>query len=271
MNIVENLRSRWAPEWTGRTDLVRLHAAFNEAVHYIEAVPEYRADLAKPGDLSAKGLNQAMRNKAAEKIVPALRRASWEAEKAANAIKAERRKLAVPASDKSDLAGALLRQEVRSFLRAANQGDRIKLIMSDPVFLQAAMEGPAALSGLTDELRADLESRMIDRAHGAAVDAMESVMEAVNVTQAAVEVASSTLQQECGFDGNTGAFNEWMAQASAGVEREIAAEKAKSEPANSAAESLTAPVRADVQAEVDAIFAKALPHIYPDHPVNKAA
>lgn len=276
MNVVEQLKSRWQPEWTGRPDLARLHQAFIQTIHFIESVPNHRADLAKPGDLSAKGLNDAVRKSAAANVVPALRKVAWEAEKTANGIKNDRRKLAVPTPDKSDIVGALLRQELRTFLRGMEHGERVGVVMSDAAFLEAAMEGPAALSGLTDKLRAELENRMIESAHGAAVEAMDSAREAISLTESAVEFAVNTLRDECGFEHNKGAFNEWMAQASVEVEREIAAEKSRYDKPKTAPAALTSPankseVAQSVEDTLNEIFAKGFPDIYPDHPANKAA
>ncbi len=226
MQVVENLKSRWKSEWTARSDLVRVGGAFQKTVHFIESLPHERVSLAKTGELSTKGMDEAVRRMAAEKIVPDLRRAAWEVEKLGNQLKNERVKLGVPAPDKSDIAGALLRQEIRSFLRGMEHSERVASITADPAFLESAMEGPAALSGLTEELRADLANRMIERANGPAIEAIEGAREAAEVASSAIEIAIDMLRKECGFDRGH-QFDAWMAVSSAGVEREIAEAKAR--------------------------------------------
>ncbi|BAV45843.1 Uncharacterized protein MLTONO_0940 [Mesorhizobium loti] len=241
MNRIEALKSRWRPEWSNRSDLSGLNNAFSKALHFVETVPNTRSQLAKPGTLSEKGLNDAVRSLAAEKVVPELRRAMWTAERAANGLKNELSRLAVPRQhDKTDIAGAMLRGEIRTMLRGMDSGERHGLIMSDPMFLTAAFEGPAALSGMTEAMRTDLERRMIEQAHGPAIEAINSAKDAVDLTQAAIEMAVSAVKTEGAFD-NDHFFGVWMATASAEVEREIASEKARYEPRPSAAEALTVP------------------------------
>ncbi|TPN57589.1 hypothetical protein FJ976_02830 [Mesorhizobium sp. B1-1-9] len=239
MNRTETLKSRWRPEWSDRPDLKRLHGAFNKALHFIESLPAHRAELAKPGNLSPKGMNDSLRALAAEKVVPDLRRAMWESERTANGLKNDLSRLAVPRQhDKTDVAGAMLRGEIRTMLRGMGHGERVGLVMSDPAFLTAAFEGPAALSGLTEELRTDLERRMIEQAHGPAIEAINGAKAAVELTRAAIEMAVSTVKTEGDF-GNDQLFNSWMATASAEVEREIAAEKATTDKLPNTAEALT--------------------------------
>ncbi|PZV39747.1 hypothetical protein [Mesorhizobium kowhaii] len=234
MNRIDNLKARWRPEWSERSDLKRLHGAFHKALHFIESLPAHRAELSKPGTLSQKGLNDSVRAIAAEKIVPELRRGAWEAEKAANSIKSEMSRLAVPKPDKTDMAGAVLRSEIRTMLRSMDHGKIVNLVMNDPAFQAAAFEGPAALSGLTEELRADLEKRMVEQNHGATIEAMDDAKEAIALAQAAFEIAISTVKDEAGFAGQEPVFDKWMATASAEVEREISAERARQQPSGAA-------------------------------------
>lgn len=230
MRVTDTLKARWRTEWSSRSDLRPLEAAFRRAVHFAESLPAYRSEVAEPGTLSPKGVSDAVRTLAAEKVVPDLRRAAWEVEKTGNGLINERRRLAVQKPDKADVAGAILRSEIRVFLRGMSQGDRISAVMTDPEFLVAAFEGPAALSGFTNEVRAELEERLIRERHGDAVALMEDAREAISMTEAAINVALDVLRTETGFEGETRGFDAWMAGACAEVEREIAAERARSAP-----------------------------------------
>ncbi len=259
MNITKTLRSRWKPEWSSRPDLRKLSGYFNKTLTFIEALPAQKRDLAKPGDLSPKGLNEAVRRVAAEKVVPDLRRAAWEAEKTRNGVRNERLKLAVPTPDKTDIASALLRQELRTYLRSMEHGARIAAVIADRAFLEAAMEGPAALSGLTDDMRVNLQDRLIDQAHGPAVAAMDETREAIKLVEAAIEVAANVVRTEGDFASDA-QFNNWMKTASAAVEREIAAEK---EPPVTAIERVIVKpdddaIRAHFAAKLDAEFDRIL-------------
>ncbi|GLQ78083.1 hypothetical protein GCM10007881_15990 [Mesorhizobium huakuii] len=224
MNRIENLKSRWRPEWNDRPDLAKLSGAFNKALNFIEAVPKTRTELAGPGTLSTKGLNDAVRSVSAEKVIPDLRRSMFEVEKTAGGIKNDLARMAVPQPDKADFASALLRQEIRGFLRGNDK--RLELILNSPELQIAAFEGPPELSGLTQEQRSHLERNIIEKTHGPAIEAIESAKEAVELTQAAIEMAIGSVRTACGFpEGQDILFNSWMATASTAVEREIAAEK----------------------------------------------
>ncbi|MFB9979452.1 hypothetical protein ACFSQQ_14690 [Mesorhizobium kowhaii] len=255
MNRIETLKSRWRPEWSERSDLAKLNGSFQKSLHFIESLPTHRAKISGPGTLSPKGINETVRAAAAKDIVPDLRRASWEAEKATNSIKNQKLALAVPKPDKTDIAGAILRQEIRTMLRGLDHGDRVRLVMTDPEFLAASFEGPAALSGMTPEFRADLQRRMIEEKHGPAIEAMKETEEAIAVATAAIEMAVGTVRTECGFgDGPDFQFDRWMATASAAVEQEIAAEKAKMEkPATT--EIVTRSSGKDLASDIDKMFA----------------
>ncbi|WP_095201647.1 hypothetical protein [Mesorhizobium carmichaelinearum] len=225
MNRIDQLKARWKPEWNDRADLAKLSGAFSKALSFIEAVPKSRTTLAGPGNLSPKGLNEAVRAIAAEKVVPELRRAQFEAEKAANGIKNDKARMAVPKPDKADIAGAILRQDIRAFLRGSDK--RLDLIQNNQDLAIAAFEGPPELSGLTHEQRGHLQRDIIEKTHGAALQAIESAQEATELLQAAIEMAVGSVKTAGGFpEGQDHLFNSWMNAASASVEREIAVEKA---------------------------------------------
>ena len=67
--------------------------------------------------------------------------------------------------DKADIASALQRQEIRARLSAMSEGERVNAITSHPQLREAAFEGPAMLSGFTEEMRADLKRRLIFEEH----------------------------------------------------------------------------------------------------------
>ncbi|RVD54540.1 MULTISPECIES: hypothetical protein [unclassified Mesorhizobium] len=241
MQRTEALKSRWLPEWSRRSDLVRLSASFFKALDVIDLMPKTRSDMGQPGNLSEKGLNESVRAFAAEKVIPDLRRAMWTAEKTANGIKNDLSKLAIPRQhDKTDVAGAMLRAEIRTMLRGMDQGERLGLIMEDPAFLAAAFEGPAALSGLTEDLRNETERRLIEQNHAPAMEAMNSAREAVDLTQAAIEMAVGAVKAAGAF-GNDHHFSSWMQTASAEVEREISAEKATAPASKTDGKTYTLP------------------------------
>jgi len=114
MLMKENIAQRWRTEWNERLELARLGREFAKVLGFLDEVPAKRDALVAQGTLSLKGVNEAVQTHCAANVVPALRRAVWEAEKTVNDIATRRAKLGHIEIDKSDVAGALLRQEMRN-------------------------------------------------------------------------------------------------------------------------------------------------------------
>lgn len=263
MDFIENIARRWHPEWNGRMELARLGREVPKVVRLLNEIPAKRVELAKDGKLTAKGLDEAARDYYAAHVVPDLRRTVWETEKTVTEVATRRARLFQIEYDKADIAGALLRQEMRAQLRSMSEGERANAIISDPLLRAAACEGPAMLSGFTEDARAELKRRILLEAHPQQAAQLDEAEEAVAVANAAINMAAAALQTAAGFDGNESAFEHWMAASSASVEREIAAAKAKPEgsqptPTVQSEEQL----RADVGREIDRIFAEAFPTLF---------
>ncbi len=150
-----------------------------------------------------------MRAHAANHFAPNLRHAQAAVDAAARGLEARRNAvLAPPPVDKADAAGALLRGEMRSLLRGMSQGERMITITSDPAFLRAAMEGPAALSGLTHDQRGELARR----ADPDRLAAVEADGEAVELARVAVSAAEAELRRAVAYPTDK-EFDHWFASA----------------------------------------------------------
>jgi hypothetical protein len=226
-----------------------------------EEVPGKRTELAKEGKLSEKGLDEAVRAHYAAKLIPDLRRAAWESEKTVADIATQRARLCHVEFDRTDIAATLLRGEMRTHLRSMSQGERVAAITQNSHFRAAAFEGPATLSGLSEDTRSELKRRIGLEEHPHEAAQLEEAEEAVAVANAAIGMVAGALRTSGGFEGNDQAFESWMTISSAGVEREIAAEKAKSDTAT-VASPFDEQLKADIRSDIDRIFAEAFPSIF---------
>ncbi len=195
----EQIASRWRKEWVSRPELVRLSREFLKVLSFLDEVPAARAALAKEGKLS-EGLNDAVREHYADAVVPNLRRAVHEVELTINDIAGRRARLCQIEVDKTDIASALLRQEMRQRLVAMSEGERVGTIMLDTQIRGAAFEGPAMLSGFTEQSRAELKRRLMVDEYPEEAALLEKAEEAVKVANTVIGMVAGALQQSAGFD-----------------------------------------------------------------------
>ena len=152
---------------------------------------------------------------------------------------------------------------MRAHLRSLSQGERVAAITQNPHFRAAAFEGPAALSGFSEEMRNDIKRRNALEEHPREAAQLDEAEEAVAVANAAIRMVAGALQTSGGFAGDDQAFENWMTTSSAGVEREIAAEKSK--PETSPTPKLTfrrSSLRPNVGREIDGIIPEGFPSIF---------
>jgi hypothetical protein len=84
----------------------------------------------------------------------------------------------------------------------------------DLIFLTAALEGPPELSGLTAEMRADVERAYVKAHHGPKLRDMEDQQEALDVVGAAAEIAIMEVHNHVGMAPDE--FDRWFATAADG-------------------------------------------------------
>ena len=209
----ENLRARFKPEWKTRIDLAGLHPMLENALSFIAAPQAMKAEIEGPGTLNARGVLEALRNKLGRSVVPELGRILRVVNERKAALKQERAALTMPKIDPNDVSKTLLRQEARVFLRGLDLGERMGLLLQDPdeTLLAAALEGPPELSGLTAQMRADVEQAYVKAHHAQTLRAMEDRQEALDVVGAAAEIAIMEVRNHVGMEPYE--FDQWFATA----------------------------------------------------------
>ena len=235
---------------------------FQKVLRFVDEVPAKRAELAKEGKLSAKGLDEAVRARYASNVIPSLRRAAWEAEKTVADIATRRARLCHVEYDKTDFPAAFIRHESRARLCTMSQGEAIAAITTNVHYREAAFEGPAVLCGLDEATRSDIKRRIGLEEHPQEAAQLEEAEEAVAGATAAINMAVRAVQTSGGFEGNDSAFEGWMTASSAGVEREIAAEKSGAKPPMASIVHLGDELTSAIKKDIDRIFREGLPTIF---------
>ncbi|MEW6630320.1 MAG: hypothetical protein AB1440_05580 [Pseudomonadota bacterium] len=161
-----------------------------------------RADAIK-GDPSFTqiGRDKALQDEATKNFLPGLKAASQPIARALAEANQARAAISLPAPDKSDIAGALERQEIRAFVRAMEHGDRISLLFGtvDERIVDAVLSAPGALSGLSDELFGKIRDLVVERRHGDQVAKIREAEETAEAAQAALQVAQNDIKAATGL------------------------------------------------------------------------
>jgi hypothetical protein len=110
-----------------------------------------------------------------------------------------RGKMRGSAVDKTDLAGALLRQEIRGWLRSLDDAKRTAIVRSmepiDPDIALAIAESPAVLSGVTPEQKQSLLDASIAANHPREAHQIDDLERAVEAVESHVRYATKKFER----------------------------------------------------------------------------
>ncbi|MCF8475752.1 MAG: hypothetical protein K9G60_01885 [Pseudolabrys sp.] len=172
-------------------------------------------------------------------------------------LAADRDALIPGVSDKTDVAAAMRRAEIRATL-SAMKGGEIEAMLIRPEtpteVLSALLEFPMRLAPLADytpdqyrDVMDRVVATVIERDSGPAMAAIKDQSEAVELLDAAARIAMNELRSAAGTT-NEALFQAWMAEAAPKDASEIAAETAAlaAESAKAAALALPASARHDL-------------------------
>jgi hypothetical protein len=196
---------RWQPGWSQKPELAALEQPLRSSLHAVEKLMSRAEELRASGKYSAQGLRDETRTLARRDTLPTLSMAQAAVELASQALAADRAKMTIPQADPADVAGAVRRGEMRSWFRTMGAAKAMQYLLSDDaddVMILAVMEGPAALSGLTEEMRGQVQGRFIEARHSGELARLEEMEEVITLTSAAIETARYQLRQEIGFAEN---------------------------------------------------------------------
>lgn len=105
--------------------------------------------------------------------------------------------------DKSDVAGALMRQEIRTWFRSLDAAKRTAMLgvpeQLDPEIAQAVMTAPAFLSDISEAQLGKLQARAFVAQNPEAAKRFEQVEEAKEAISDAVRAASVSMMKGAGI------------------------------------------------------------------------
>lgn len=194
MNFLEQLKSRKS-DWSRKPHLASLDSVFSATLPVVTAVSAKRQELVARGTLSEKGIADELKQYVDGTITPFLADARARVKKVADDVEAKRSGMKLPKPDSTDISAAMLRQEMRAYLRGLSHADRAKVLMDnpDPAMVTAALEAPSALSGMTDEMRHAIEESHLAVHFAGQVAEINETEEALALVSAAIQGAENDL------------------------------------------------------------------------------
>jgi hypothetical protein len=168
----------------------KLLRAYLGSFDAIDSLDSAKASITANPELTDVGRQKQIRDAIFRDTVPAMHRGRIELAKARQEVKTRRAAMAPPKADPADAAGAVRRQEIRTFLRGLDdraRGAFLKKSKGDPEVTQAIIEQPAVLSGVGDSLRDLILSEAMEAAYSPQLAELQMLEEAISVAASAIE------------------------------------------------------------------------------------
>jgi len=184
-------------DWSGNCHLAPLDRDFENAASFVGAATAKRREFEAEGRLSPKGVAEAVQEFVGGGMNGELKRIRKCIGETEAAIAERRKALARPKIDKTDAAAAALRVQVRDFLRGAGTDGQAKALLGanpDPLFIEAVLEAPEALSGVPTQMREQAIARHVEVHHAADLRDIEAAEEGLAVLRAVVTAAENDVR-----------------------------------------------------------------------------
>lgn len=182
----------------------------NAALRCIEVAERFgdaKAKMNKGDRYTQAGLSAALRE-AVPGYAAQLKAARAPIDKLDREVAERRAAMKVKTPDKADLAAAIERAEIRSFLRELPAGERNGLLVGtrDLRILEAALSAPPELSGLAGEnmkpVAKQAESNYLSLVYGTEGAAVEALQDVVDEARAIARAARGRIQSESNLDNH---------------------------------------------------------------------
>jgi len=198
--LTDQLRSRFTPAYekhaTSKATKVHLWAA----TAAIEQIAAKRIEIGENKNLSDAGKAGELAN-FAQSLAPAVARARGAIAGAKQAIARQREALMPKVADRNDVSAAMLRAELRSFLRGMRPAEAMAYATSDladDTLFQAVFEAPLGLSNLNEMGKDRILQVYLDRNASTQLADIAEQTEAIELLEAAVGAASVKFAEAVG-------------------------------------------------------------------------
>ncbi|WP_338688977.1 hypothetical protein V5279_25220 [Bradyrhizobium sp. 26S5] len=220
MSLYNELDRRWSPNYDRHSTAKAVKPHFAAVLNVLVEIDAKRSAANANKNLSDVGRADELRN-FAPTLAPAMARARGAISGAKEALARQRANLAPVPKDRNDIASAILRSDVRRFNQGKPVAEIIRMAESDSTVMEAIFEGPAALSGLTVEVRDNILKSYLEKHAAPQLAAISEQQEAIALIETGIGAASSALADVAGIQ--PAAFDAWLLE-KAPREARVAAE-----------------------------------------------
>jgi hypothetical protein len=194
----------WDLQTQPGTRLAALERAYLSALDTVDRVEGRRAESAKSGIFTADGLRGDVLQFAAQ-LSPTLARGRQQIAAAKREVAELKSKIKIAPIDKTDMVSAVLRVEMRDFLRSKPQAERDAYLRAnaeklDPQMALAIMEVPAEMSGVSSVQREALIERALEVQHGDTIREVKELERGIEIAERAVELGREEIIREAEAD-----------------------------------------------------------------------
>jgi hypothetical protein len=191
--------------------LASLEAAYLSGIEAVDRIEARKAANATSGKFTEAGAVDDARQFALENLVGPLHRARTTVAKAKAELAERRAKLTLQAPDKTDVAAALLRWEIRGYLLEMPAEQRVRYVSANlkPAIAEAILTAPPELSGIdeTSFSLGALREKALEAQHPGEMEKVAELQRAVQLAERATEIGRDEVRQEIGIN-DPRAFNE---------------------------------------------------------------
>ena len=184
--------------WDGQEEPAfgRLRQTYDNLLKAVAGLKEKQAEISKSENLTPKGQALELRKWAtAQALVPIAQAERVSLPVARRDVETRRRNLTTDTVDKTDVASAVLRQEIRAHIRSMNADERLRFLKKpEEIVAQAVIEAPAYLTGVSKRMRSDIIEAAIEAAHPGELAAIKELEKALETTERALNAVGSELK-----------------------------------------------------------------------------
>lgn len=200
MSLTEQLRSRYRPTFERHATAKALKVHLWTATALVDQIAAKRAEIDKDKNWSETGKAGKV-SEFAQSLAPTLAKARGAVAGAKTAVARQREALTPKVKDRNDISAAMLRAEMRSFLRGMRPAEAMAYATSDladETFFTAVFEAPLGLSNLNEVGRDRILQAYLDRNASKQLADIAEQNEAIELVEIAVNAASGHFANAAG-------------------------------------------------------------------------
>ena len=214
-NVFEALKGRWKPEWVALPTIEALAPYLDKIGNGAATIASVKREHVAAGKLTSAGIRDKVRQTAAAEVVPALKRARHALDASKAAVAAHRARLMDAPIDKTDIVGAMVRQEIRTQLASLDQGQRMELLLNGDQRIYDAWRELPTFVPVPADFMGELQERRLEARDPVAMEELREASEAIEIVETMWRAATEELREAAEFEKRDPEFLAFTAEAEA--------------------------------------------------------